>query len=223
VQEGRAVCSAFFIAPKAKIYTVKGMKIFLTGFILIFGYIAVYAGAVYVSKDRVAQELVQAVEAKDMATIESRIDFRAVRSFLKKDLSKKAQAVRAGGVAKGIGPAPERIEEIVEYYVQPAMVELLLDLRPQAFPESKASDFIYSVRYYNPLTFSITVGYPRPEGGVTTLGDKMSAITFVFKAHGWRWRVKEMHVPLFMVPREIYDKQDIEVLVSNMQTGYGLQ
>lgn len=194
------------------------MKYFFIGLFLILGYVALFSGGVLLSKDRIAEELIAAVEAKDMETIEKRVDFGAIRSYLKADLGKKSRAVRSGQVNMGIGPVPDKVDEIVEYYVQPEMVAYLLDKRLEIFPDFAAKDFVYTVGFQSPLSFHITVGYPKNEGSITTLTDKMTAIRFIFKAQGGlfglRWQAKEMDVPLFMVPPEVYDRSELDRILS---------
>ncbi len=190
------------------------MRIFITAFVLLAGYVVVYASAVELSKDRVVEELVVAARAHDADGLRDRLDFRALRSFLKSDLKKKAKAVRGGSVTIPIGPEPDKIDEIVDFYIQPERIDLLLNLKPNIFPDADPQDFVWDVDFHGPFAFAVTVGYPAEDEQQTLYSERMSTMTFIFKAHGWVWRAKEMHVPLFMVPRETYSDEEIEDLLS---------
>lgn len=190
------------------------MKLFLVGFVLIFGYVVVYAAAVELSKDRIVEELAQAARDQDMEAFQSRLDFGALRSFLKSDLKKKSKAVRGGSVKVPIGPEPDKVSELVDFYVQPERIGLLFGLKDKIFPDADPQDFVWDVSFYGPFAFAVTVGYPTKKGQQTLFSERMSTVTFVFKGHGWVWKAKEMHVPLFMVPIEQYDDAEIEKLLS---------
>ena len=191
------------------------MRILLIGFSLIIGYVAVYAGAVNYSKDRVVAELVAAVEANDKEAALARLDMGALRAFLKSDLKKKSRAVRSGNVGMMLGPEPEKVDQIVDFYVQDDKIDLLFELRPKVFPDAEPEDFIKKVSFDGPFAFSVTVGYPSSGDAVQpTLSQTVSSVTFVFKATGWKWEAKEMYVPLFMVPRAALSQEDIERLLS---------
>lgn len=190
------------------------MRFLVLGAVLLLGYTGIYIAAVHFSKDRVAEELMAAVQNKDLETIEDRLDIGAIKSFLKKDLIKKSSAVRSGGMNMQIGPPPDKIAETVDFYITPEKVALALDLRTRIFKNYEPKHFIQDVSYEGPFAFSITVGAPQKEGSITTMSDAMMAMKFVFKAHSWRWQAKEIHMPLFMVPRKLYDEGDIEQFLS---------
>lgn len=191
------------------------MRILAVGIALLLGYVGIYAGSVYVSKDRIAREMAAAVEAGDVPGAMQRLDMGALRSFLKSDLKRKARAVRGGKVAVHVGPPPENIDAIVDHYVQEDKIALLFALRPQVFPGAAAQDFIRKVSFKGPFSFAITVGAPIRDGGAAlTLSETVSTVTFVFKATGWTWKAVEMHVPLFLVPLETMEEGEIRRLLS---------
>lgn len=190
------------------------MRIFITAFVLLAGYVVVYASAVELSKDRIVDELVEAARADDAQALRDRLDFRALRSFLKSDLKKKSKAVRGGSVTIPIGPEPDKIDEIVDFYIQPERIDLLLALKPKIFPDADPQDFVWDVDFRGPFSFAVTVGYPAEDEQQTLYSERMSTVKFVFKGHGWKWRAKEMHVPLFMVPRDTYSDDEIEDILS---------
>lgn len=190
------------------------MRIFVTAFVLMAGYVVIYASAVELSKDRIVAELIQSARDGDADALRYRLDFRALRSFMKSDLKKKARSMRGGSIAIPIGPEPEQISDLVDFYIQPERIDMLLDLKPKIFPDADPEDFVWDVDFRGPFAFVVTVGYPTPEGEQTLYSERMSTIKFVFKGHGWIWRAKEMHVPLFLVPREKYSDEEIEELLS---------
>lgn len=219
------------------------MRFVVVALVLCLGYVVLYASAVKLSKDRVVSELIRAVDSGDMAAIESRVDFRALRAFVKKDLRSQSTAAQDvtlyngetgvadqavvvddyntvnGAIVSVAGDVEAQDEDesdlnaIVDYYVSEDRLALALDLRRRIFGQAETRDFVWDVSFHGPFAFVVTVGYPRTEGLAPTMSEMRSSVEFVFKANGWKWEAKEMYVPLFLVPKDIYTEEQIEELL----------
>ncbi len=195
------------------------MRIILIGIACVALYRGAHTLAAFTAKERIVEELVAAAKDEDRATVEDRVDWGSIRDFAKADLKRKSEAVRAGGQGVALGPHPSKIDEIVDFYVQPENIDLLFALRPKVFPKFETRDFVHRVSLRGLDGFEVTIGYPKaPEGSdrfqQPVFSEQLLAITFVFRLDGWTWRAKEMHVPLFMTPVNIFSDEDIERFLS---------
>jgi len=192
------------------------MRFILAGIMLTLLYVGIYALFNYLSRQAVVDNLLIAASAEDSEKIEERIDWNKLRNFVRKDLIQKSNAVRAGGQGIPIGPTTDKIPELVDYYIQPEKIGMAFRLRKAVFPEHAPSDFLRRVSFDGPFAFDVSVGYPQTSGDEIlqpTFTEQMSMVRFVFRLQGWTWKIEEMHVPLFMVPRKIYTEQEIEAFL----------
>ena len=135
------------------------------------------AAIVYVfSKSKVVDEMIDAAHRADVAAFSSRIDWAGAREYAKADLAKQK-----GGIGGDqMGPAKTEIPPVVDYYMQPANLDILFYLREELFPNIPEKDFIQSISYSPPYGFTVTVGLPKTVGG----GEIPEALRGRIKTHG---------------------------------------
>ncbi|MEZ0223804.1 MAG: hypothetical protein ACAH83_04560 [Alphaproteobacteria bacterium] len=168
------------------------------------------AAIVYVfSKSKVVDEMIDAAHRADVAAFSSRIDWAGAREYAKADLAKQK-----GGIGGDqMGPAKTEIPPVVDYYMQPANLDILFYLREELFPNIPEKDFIQSISYSPPYGFTVTVGLPKTVGG----GEIPEALRgriktwATFRLDGLTWKLREFTVPLFMVPPHVYDTPAFEI------------
>jgi len=163
------------------------------------------------SKDDVVAEMIAASQNEDVEAMAARFKWDDLQNQLKDDIKAKKAALGSYGTA--IGPSVSRVDDIVEYYVQPQHIELAYYYHNKLFPKVPESAFIREVAYAPPFGFSILLGYPTE---ITTgpaidpmLKDRLEA-RFVFRLDGLTWKVHEIKLPIYMVPRQVYDQPALE-------------
>lgn len=152
-------------------------------------------------KNSVIAEMISASRANDVAAFGNRVDWEAVRAFLKEDLGRQKQAPHASAV----GPAAAKVSGIVDYYVRPENIPVLYHYHDTLFAEVREEDFILSSGYVFPLGFDVTLAYPASNPlnlGMPKLMHERLRARFVFGLDGLTWKIREMHVPLMMVPSQ---------------------
>ncbi|HYD18705.1 MAG TPA: hypothetical protein VEF76_09520 [Patescibacteria group bacterium] len=155
------------------------------------------------AKSRVVEELIAASRRNDAAAFAARIDWDAVKNRLKDDL----HDARKGGIfTANFGPSEAQIVPVVEHYIRPENVPVVFYFRDKLFKGVPEEDFIESTGFAPPFGFFVTLAYPKTgpgavSGDMRALRDRLQ-VRFVFRLSGMTWKVREMHVPLFMVPSQ---------------------
>jgi hypothetical protein len=171
------------------------------------------AAIVYVySKGKVIDEMIDAAHRADVAAFSKRIDWAGAREYAKADLAKQK-----GGIGGDqMGPSKTDIPRVVDYYMQPANLDIVFYLREELFPNIPEKDFIQSVSYAPPYGFTVTLGLPK-NVGVKGGGDIPEAMRdrvkawATFRLEGLTWKLREFTVPLFIVPTHVYSTPAVEV------------
>ncbi len=161
----------------------------------------------YIGTQRAMNEVIEAVKNRDLPALAERIDWDGLRAFLKEDIADKK--ARLGQQGASIGPSADRIDEIVDYYVQPENIALLYYYRDLWFRNIPEEAFIESRSYFPLFGYQMTLTYP--DGAGVPGGAELVAMMrgnlrarAVFRLDGLTWRIRELHVPIFLVPRQSY-------------------
>ena len=177
--------------------------------------ISLPASVLLYSQKKVEAEVVAAVSQGDVNALAARVDFDKLRAFLKQDLhAKKADKSPIGSALANSGPSAANIDKVVDYYVQPDNIAILYYLYESTFEQIPVDRFIVK-RGFSPLYgFSMTFGLP-PEAVQQTGAAQAAADRFqvraVFRLSGLTWKVAELHAPLFMVPRHVYNQPAVQI------------
>lgn len=167
----------------------------------------------YASARSVPAEVIAAMEQGDVAGLAARVDFDALRAFLKEDLrAKKNDKSPIGSLTAGAGPSMDKIDSVVDYYVQPENIPIIYAMRDSAARDIPVEKFVVSRGYVAPYGFSLTFGAP-PEllkDGARAIADRYR-VTVVFTLSGGAWKITEMRVPLYMVPQFTYSQPAVDI------------
>lgn len=155
------------------------------------------------SQNSVIEEMITASKEDNAATISARVDWPALRNFVKDDI---ASAKKGNAYFANLGPTQTNITPVVDHYLREENVPLLFYFHDKMFPGTPEDAFIESAGYAPPFGFYVTLAYPKvapgsPSAEMRGLRDRIK-VRFVFRLDGTTWRIKEMHVPLFMVPSQ---------------------
>jgi hypothetical protein len=164
--------------------------------------VAVVALVYMFSKQTVVDEMIEAAHRTDVAAVSARIDWEGLRKSVKTALAKQKKMI--GG--DQMGPPPGEIPKIVDYYLQPENLDILFYYREELFPAVPAREFIHSVSFSPPYGFTVTLGFPKSLATAdmpATVRDRTKA-WITFRLDGLTWKARELSVPLFMVPRQVY-------------------
>ena len=163
------------------------------------------------SRDAAIAEMIGASENNDVAAMAQRFDWDTLRAQMKEDIT--AQKKAAASYGDLMGPTLGRVDEVVDYYVQPENIELAYYYHEQLFPEAPEDAFIYEITYQPPFGFGVLLGYPQhssvPGAENPILRERIKA-RFIFGLDGFTWKVQDIDTPLFMVPKKTYDRPALE-------------
>lgn len=164
------------------------------------------------SKDKVIAEMIAATERQELDNFAARVDWDALRSFLKQDLVERKNQPNPYNLPTG--PDASKIDSIVDYYVQPANIDILFYYHEEVFSDVPLADFIDSTGFVPPFGFYVTVAYPKnlAQGNniVAATRDRMK-VRADFLLDGTTFKIKKLHVPLFMVPPHVYSTPAVNV------------
>ena len=160
------------------------------------------------SRSAVIDDLVAASQRNDVAAFAERVDWDELRAFLKADLA----AQKKSPLGSSFGPELSQIDKVVDYYVQPENIDIAFYYHDDVFTGVPERDFIVAEGLSPPFGFYMTLGFPKSIDAkeVPASKDRLKA-RFVFGLDGLTWKIKEMHVPIFMVPRHVYSTPAVKV------------
>ena len=183
--------------------------------ILALSYYPVLYVITWWAMDGVITKLATAAEDGAHDTLESHVSWDRMRAFLKRDLKDKAKSIRNAKSVPSFGPPPEKMDQLVDHYATPNGIDMALRIKDMRYPDTSPRAFIADSAIEGPSSFSVTLALPKKiEGadgpqlskGQRRLANTFMRVRFLFKRSSWhgRWRAIEMHVPVFLVPPEIY-------------------
>ncbi len=169
-----------------------------------------YGAFAYFGQRAVIHDFIQAAAQNDPAIIDRRVAWDDLRESLNDRLPETLSATSGLLGGRTLGPSPDQVPAIVDYYVRPENLEILFYFRTLFFADVPPEDFIHSSFWVSPYRFHITAGYPQghevtSETGIS-LPTNMMRVRMVFALRGMRWQMTEMHVPVFLIPRRTYDR-----------------
>jgi hypothetical protein len=169
------------------------------------------------SKNAVMAEVIAASRHNDVAAFARRVDWEGLRAALKTEIAEKKAS--SGEYGRSTGPDVPQIGKIVDYYVQPENIAVLYHEHAEIFPQAKEEDFIDNTGYFFPFGFQITLGYPKsvPAHDMAKVMQDRLKVTLIFQLQGLTWKLRRMDVPLFMVPRQTYDRPATEIFGASLQ------
>jgi hypothetical protein len=186
-------------------------KWIIIGCIILFDLIGL--GIYKYSSAKVIDELVMAVHNKDVAAVSARIDWEGLKAQLKEDIAAQKKAYGQAGTA--IGPIASRIAPVVEHYIKEDGIKTAFYYREQLFKDVPERDFIDSTGFALPFGFQVTLAYPVSQAAANPMAmamrDRMK-VKVVFGLDGFTWKIREMHVPLYMVPADTGALPDLRML-----------
>jgi hypothetical protein len=170
-----------------------------------------YAGLQYV-QNKVLTEMIAASRKDDVAALAARVDWESLRAFVAEDLAAQKKFVGAQGAT--IGPAEAEITKVVDYYLKPENIDILYYQHQKRLPQSREEDFIGGQGYAPPFGFQVTLVYPKKavtaDPILSAIKDRIK-VKFVFGLDGLTWKVKEMHVPLYLAPSQTYEVPAVKI------------
>lgn len=165
---------------------MNGVTYVLGVFFICVVYVGAYAVLNVYSRDRVMNDIITAIDERDAAALEGRVQFDALAVSVKERLQGKVSDL-----------------SIVDHYAQPDFIEPLFSMKERHFPDYKAKDFVRDFAFDGPFRFSVMMGYPKKEGsgGITTLNESISQVLVFFRLEGWTWKIYKADMPDFLVPK----------------------
>lgn len=158
------------------------------------------------SQKAVIAEMVAAAQQSNVSAMAARVDWESLRSYLKTDIDDQKRFLGPRGAM--VGPAQGDIARVVDYYVQPQNIDILFYQRLRLFPGVAVEAFIERVIFAPPFGFKVTLIYPK--GAATSdpvmalMRDRVKVDIVYRLDKTLTWKIKEMGVPIYLVPRTVY-------------------
>lgn len=179
--------------------------------------------ATYMTRDAVLDEMISNAENRNFEELEKRFVWEELRNNIKARIRSQKKAVgklNLGNISSG--PADNRIDEVVDYFVQPDNLPVLMALKDKRFKIFGAEDFVQSVGFASPFSWTASFGLPSSRVAnvskavnnpalVSKVQSAMQVI-LVFELDGLTWKVTNIRLPLFMVPKRAYNRPLEQVL-----------
>lgn len=189
--------------------------------ILALSYYPVLYLATWWAKDNVITKLINATKSDERDTLEAYINWEKLRTFMKRNLKNKAESIRKARSVPSFGPPAGKIDKLVDHYVTPKGIGMALAIKDMRYPETSPRAFIADSRIEAPSAFAITLALPEKVKGKSgpklnkgqrRLANMFMRVRFVIERQGWdwRWQVTKMHVPVFLVPPEVYTLDQVK-------------
>lgn len=147
------------------------------------------------AKRNVVERLANATQRGDIHVLNTAIDWDSVRNNLRKDLLERTiQAHEAN-----LPTQPEAVDELVNYYVRPGNLPMLLNL----YKEGAASridprDFVRDAHFSGIREITLNVSAP-PQLEKPWI-NKLHPIEMVMSLEPSGWKVKRIRPPEYMIP-----------------------
>lgn len=179
------------------------IMILAIGVVLAFGYMITSF-----AQNRVTDELVQAFESGDIETLQERVDWESLRHSLIVSMKKEQELIhdkrRNFRADEGY-----KVEDIVDYYLQPENIDLLFYFKNRRYPRENARAFIRDTDYAPILGFYVELGRPVKDNRTMDYYDLVSPRLY-FGLDGLTYKLKEMHVPNIFLPTRTYEESALD-------------
>lgn len=203
-------------------------KLLLLLCLLSLVFVASGALLTYLSRDAVLEEMLDQAKSRDFVALETRFAWEDLRTNVKERIRRQKQAVNSLNMAQiSSGPSENDINDVVDYYIQPDNLPILMALKDREFPVFEPEDFVQSVGFASPFSWKASFGMPSKRveevsdvinnPAIVSKVQSAMQVTLVFELQGLTWRVTQMRVPLFMVPRRAYNEPLENILRLDIQ------
>ena len=207
----------------------------LTGLLLAFVFCLclVYLGAgvvtVSMTQKTVLDDVLKQAGQRDFESLQGRINWIELRDNLKQGLKDQKQAMESLGFGnlQG-GPRLEDIDAVVDYYVQPANLRVLMGLKDRHFKTTEPDAFVHDTGLVSAWAWKATFGLPvksvdredilsKQQKKLVSRARSSLTVSLIFTLDGFKWRVTDMNVPLFLVPDRAYNRPLNEIYTFPVQ------
>lgn len=192
--------SRYMIEPESGISI---RQIVLLAFLCVAVFCAAFAIGNIVLRDRQLDKVFDATSAEDIGSLINLISWGEFRENVKEDIGKKIVTVRNNGRS----PAPvtnlsvQDVNRILEYYIQPESVEILLRIKRGYAPELSPTSFLKRTGFNGLTGFKAVFTHPDPRHGNMFI--RSQEVTVYFELRGTEWKIVDADIPLVFVPAYI--------------------
>jgi hypothetical protein len=148
------------------------------------------------ARQHVITAITSAAASGNINQLSELTDWSALREWLKRDLHTRTQTIMAK--SSGHGLSLEEVDNIVDYYVQPMNIPMLLYYHNQMAPDIKPEEFVREVKFLDVGKMEVTLGFPPKRSKPWIKG--LEPVRAVFQLEGMAWKMKELHAPFYLVP-----------------------
>ena len=147
------------------------------------------------AKRNVVERLASATQHGNIHVLNNVIDWDSVRNNLKKDLMERK--IQTSGA--DLPTQPEAIDELVNYYVRPGNLPMLLNIYKQgAASRINPRDFVRDAHFSGIREITLNVSAP-PQLEKPWI-NKLDPIEMVMSLEPTGWKVKRIRPPEYMIP-----------------------
>lgn len=148
------------------------------------------------TRQHVVRTVAMAAEKGDIYSLKKRTDWAELRAWMKQDLRKRTQTIAAK--SSGYEMSEKEVDDLVDYYVQPANLPSLIYFHNQLASNIDAEDFVRNVRFTGMKEMTMEISFPPQEDKPWV--NYLEPVKAVFQLDNMKWKLKKLHTPLYLVP-----------------------
>lgn len=148
------------------------------------------------TRQHVVYTVTSAAKKGDIHSLKTRTDWAELRAWMKKDLRSRTQTIAAK--SSGYDMSEKAVDDLVDYYVQPANLPSLIYFQSQLAKDIDVEDFVRSVRFTGMKEMTMEISFPPQEDKPWV--NYLEPVRAVFQLDNMTWKLKQLHTPLYLVP-----------------------
>lgn len=167
------------------------------------------------TRQHVINTVTVAAKNGDIFSLKNRTDWPELRAWMKDDLHKRTKTIAAK--SSGYDMSDQAVDDLVDYYVQPANLPSLIYFHNQLASNVNVEDFVRNVRFTGMKEMTMEISFPPQEDKPWV--NYLEPVKAVFQLDNMTWKLKKLHTPLYLVPQKAPTPAHIGKAVPADKTG----
>lgn len=160
----------------------------------------------YFMRDRMVERMVMSFNDGNLSLLARSISWPELQANLKERIIDKTQAAREVGNSRfpSAQLSPEQIYKIVDYYIQPGAMDIMMRLKNAYAPTLHPKQFIKGTGFNGLAGFTVNITHPEPSRGNKFM--RSQEVKIYLELRGLEWKVVDADIPLVFIPTYIPNK-----------------
>ncbi len=167
------------------------------------------------TRQHVVRTMTVAAKNGDIHSLKNRTDWSELRAWMKEDLRNRTKTIAAK--SSGYEMSEKEVDDLVDYYVQPANLPSLIYFHNQLADNVDIEDFVRNVRFTGMKEMTMEISFPPQEDKPWI--NYLEPVKAVFQLDNMKWKLKKLHTPLYLVPTKAPTPSHLSE-AGDKETGY---